>query len=102
MGRLSGFSILQALRDSSVVTVPRTLGANVPWGLIGKIRVDLAQQCCVEEEGEEKEGEGQGGRGLEDRTEGEALTDPGLGGASLTADPQFPAGSPRLGALSLE
>lgn len=40
------------------MAVPRTLGASVPWGLIGKIRVDLALQYCVEEgeeDGEERE-----------------------------------------------
>lgn len=44
------------------MAVPRTLGASVPWGLIGKIRVDLALQYCVEEgeeDGEEGEEDGE-------------------------------------------
>lgn len=45
-----------------MVAVPRTLGANVPWGLIGKIR-DLALQFCVEEE------EGRSGRQRDGRHE---------------------------------
>lgn len=38
---------------------------------------------------------------MEDMNRGRG-TDQGLGGASLTADPQLPAGSPGLGAWSLE
>lgn len=80
----------------SVAAVPRTPGVNVPWGLIGKIR-DLALQCCVWR----RKGEGQGGRGMEDMNRGRG-TDQGLEGASLTADPQFPAGGPGLGARCIE
>lgn len=51
------------------MAVPRTLGASVPWGLIGKIRVDLALQYCVEEGEEDGEEEGRLGRQRDGRHE---------------------------------